>query len=127
MAPSAHSPIHYPPDWYLRDAAFWAIVGLHADISGEEFSLLTEMYSQSQHVFERVSFDSGFQTILKSGSVIVGEQGKLFFHHLRFLTAATRYFQASFEMDLPGKLDTAVCIVPTNSSHHILSNPCFEG
>jgi len=53
-------------DWYLREAAFWAIVGLHADISGEEFSLLTEMYGQSKHVFERASFDSGFQTILKS-------------------------------------------------------------
>ena len=53
-------------DWYLREAAFWAIVGLHADIRGEEFELLTQMYEQSQHVFERASFDSGFQTILKS-------------------------------------------------------------
>ncbi|MDA8967703.1 HEAT repeat domain-containing protein, partial [bacterium] len=53
-------------DWYLREAAFWAIVGLHADIRGEEFELLSQMYEQSQHVFERASFDSGFQTILKS-------------------------------------------------------------
>ena len=53
-------------DWYLREAAFWAIVGLHADISGEEFDLLTQMYEQSRNVFERASFDSGFQTILKS-------------------------------------------------------------
>lgn len=53
-------------DWYLRDAAFWAIVGLHADITENEFSMLTQMYSQSRHVFERASFDSGFQTILKS-------------------------------------------------------------
>ena len=53
-------------DWYLREAAFWAIVGLHADISGEEFDLLTKMYEQSRNVFERASFDSGFQMILKS-------------------------------------------------------------
>ncbi|MDB4419330.1 DUF6288 domain-containing protein [bacterium] len=51
-------------DWYLREAAFWAITGLHADITGQEFGILTQMYEQSQHVFERASFDSGFQTIL---------------------------------------------------------------
>jgi len=53
-------------DWYLREAAFWAVVGLHADIRGEEFELLTQMYAQSRNVFERASFDSGFQMILKS-------------------------------------------------------------
>lgn len=53
-------------DWYLREGAFWAIVGLHATISGEEFQLLTRIYAQSQHVFERASFDAGFRTILKS-------------------------------------------------------------
>ena len=70
-------------DWYLREAAFWAIVGLHADISGEEFSLLTQMYSQSQHVFERASFDSGFQTILKSD--------KAAFDRTTLLNAAQRF------------------------------------
>ncbi len=53
-------------DWYLREAAFWAIVGLHETITGEEFQFLTNIYAQSRHVFERASFDSGFRTILKS-------------------------------------------------------------
>ena len=53
-------------DWYLREAAFWAIVGLHETITGDEFQLLTDIYAQSQHVFERASLDAGFRTILKS-------------------------------------------------------------
>ena len=53
-------------DWYLREAAFWGIVGLHQTITGDEFQLLSQIYSQSEHVFERASFDSGFRTILKS-------------------------------------------------------------
>jgi len=53
-------------DWYLREAAFWGIVGLHETIKGEEFQLLSRAYADSQHVFERASFDSGFQMLLKS-------------------------------------------------------------
>ena len=56
-------------DWYLREAAFWGIVGLHRTISGEEFQLLSHVYAQSKHVFERASFDSGFRTILKNDKV----------------------------------------------------------
>ncbi len=54
------------PDWYLREAAFWAIVGLHQTIRGEEFQWLGRIYAQSKHVFERASFDAGFRVILKS-------------------------------------------------------------
>ncbi|MEM7012169.1 MAG: DUF6288 domain-containing protein, partial [Verrucomicrobiota bacterium] len=56
-------------DWYLRDAAFWAAVGLHETITGDEFQFLTEVYENSQHVFERASYDGGFRTILKTDKV----------------------------------------------------------
>jgi hypothetical protein len=53
-------------DWYLREGAFWAIVGLHKTITGEEFNLMSKIYRESRHVFERSSYDAGFRTILKS-------------------------------------------------------------
>ena len=53
-------------EWYLREAAFWAIVGLHASITGEEFGLLADIYGESVHVFARSSYDAGFRTILRS-------------------------------------------------------------
>ena len=56
-------------DWYLRDSAFWAAVGLRETMTGEEFEFLTEIYQNSRHVFERASFDGGFRTILKTDKV----------------------------------------------------------
>jgi hypothetical protein len=56
-------------EWYVREAAFWAIVGLHADITGEEFGLLAEIYGESSHVFARSSYDAGFRVILRSDQV----------------------------------------------------------
>ncbi len=51
-------------EWYLREAAFWAIVGLGGSIAEEEFAKMGDMYAASRHVFERSSYDGGFRSIL---------------------------------------------------------------
>ncbi|MEN8866977.1 MAG: DUF6288 domain-containing protein [Akkermansiaceae bacterium] len=53
-------------EWYLREGAFWAIVGLRNSITGEEFNHLSQIYHDSRHVFARSSYDAGFRTILKT-------------------------------------------------------------
>jgi hypothetical protein len=53
-------------EWYLREASFWAIVGLRDTIRGDEFNHLSEVYRSSRHVFARSSYDAGFRSILKS-------------------------------------------------------------
>lgn len=53
-------------EWYLREAAFWAIVGLRDSMTGSEFTHLSDIYGRSRHVFARSSYDAGFRTILKS-------------------------------------------------------------
>jgi hypothetical protein len=57
-------------EWYLREGAFWALVGLHKTMSGAEFEKLTDMYARSRHVFERSSYDAGFRMILKTDKVV---------------------------------------------------------
>ncbi len=56
-------------DWYLREAAFWAALGVRATITEEEFGALAERYSRSWHVFERASYDGGFRRILRDDKV----------------------------------------------------------
>lgn len=56
-------------DWYLREGAFWALVGLHKTMTGEEFNLMAKIYRESKHVYERSSYDAGFRMILKSDKV----------------------------------------------------------
>jgi len=56
-------------DWYLREAAFWAVVGLHQAITGEEFEFLADMYAAERHVFARSSFDAGFRFLLQGDKV----------------------------------------------------------
>lgn len=56
-------------DWYLREAAFWALIGLHKSITPDEFQMLTQIYADSRHVYARSSYDAGFKTILKSDRV----------------------------------------------------------
>lgn len=51
-------------EWYLREAAFWALVGVGGSITAEEFNKLTDIYAASVHVFERSSMDAGFRRIL---------------------------------------------------------------
>ncbi|MGC6567020.1 MAG: DUF6288 domain-containing protein [Akkermansiaceae bacterium] len=53
-------------EWYLREAAFWAIVGLGKTITGEEFNHLSDIYGASRHVFARSSYDAGFRSIMKA-------------------------------------------------------------
>ncbi|MCP3915962.1 MAG: hypothetical protein GY711_10440 [bacterium] len=52
-------------EWYLREAAFWALIGLGDTITGEEFREVGDAYARSRHVFERASFDGGFRTLVK--------------------------------------------------------------
>lgn len=61
-------------EWYLREAAFWAIVGLRDSISGEEFNHLSGIYRASRHVFARSSYDTGFRAILKSSRAKIEEE-----------------------------------------------------
>lgn len=58
-------------EWYLREAAFWAMVGLHQTMTGPEFENLTAMYARSRHVFERSSYDRGFWMILKKDQLLL--------------------------------------------------------
>lgn len=60
-------------EWYLRESAFWAIVGLRDSITGKEFNYLSEIYRDSRHVFARSSYDAGFRTILKSSKALIDE------------------------------------------------------
>ncbi|MEY2981595.1 MAG: hypothetical protein RL562_1822 [Planctomycetota bacterium] len=65
---SAYPQIHrfdQHDDWYLREAAFWAALGVRATITEEEFGALAERYARSAHVFERASYDGGFRRILR--------------------------------------------------------------
>lgn len=52
-------------EWYLRESAYWALVGLGKNISGEEFLFLAEMFNRSVHVYERGSYDGGIAHLLK--------------------------------------------------------------
>ncbi|MFQ6131978.1 MAG: DUF6288 domain-containing protein, partial [Armatimonadota bacterium] len=56
-------------EWYLRESAFWAIVGLHETITGEEFCLLTDIYAREKHVFARSSYNAGFSFLLRGDKV----------------------------------------------------------
>ncbi len=61
-------------EWYLREAAFWAIVGLRDSMRGEEFEYLSNIYEASRHVFERSSYDAGFRSILKSSKARISDK-----------------------------------------------------
>ena len=53
-------------EWYLRESAYWAIVGLMKDIHGDEFLVLADMFLDSRSVYERGSYDGGINTVLRS-------------------------------------------------------------
>jgi len=56
-------------EWYITEATFWAVVGLHNTITGEEFEFLANMYAKSGHVFSRSSYDAGFKILLTKDKV----------------------------------------------------------
>ncbi|GEM_PF-853908 len=51
-------------DWWLREAAFWALVGLGEEITGEEFQILADMFHAEKHVYAVHSYNSGFNVLL---------------------------------------------------------------
>jgi hypothetical protein len=53
-------------EWWLREAAYWAVVGLQQDIRHNEFLFLGEMLMRSRSVFERGSYDQGLKSVLNS-------------------------------------------------------------
>ncbi|MBX2851218.1 MAG: HEAT repeat domain-containing protein [Phycisphaeraceae bacterium] len=52
-------------EWYLRESAYWPIVGLGKNITGNEFLALAKRYNTSRHVFERSSMDAGIKNLIK--------------------------------------------------------------
>ena len=60
-------------EWYLRESAFWAVVGLGTDITGEEFLLLIDQFAASERVFERSSYDGGIRFLLQRRKIVLPE------------------------------------------------------
>lgn len=56
-------------EWYLRESAYWAMVGLGKQISDAEFLFLGDMYTRSSQVFERSSYDAGINWLVRSARV----------------------------------------------------------
>ncbi|MAG58506.1 MAG: hypothetical protein CMJ83_19635 [Planctomycetes bacterium] len=56
-------------EWYLREASYWAQVGLGRTINSAEFVFLARMYAEERHVFVRSSYDAGFQALLRGARV----------------------------------------------------------
>jgi hypothetical protein len=56
-------------DWYVREATFWSVVGLHKEITGAEFRFLADHYAKSRHVFARSSYDAGMRFLLQGDKV----------------------------------------------------------
>jgi len=61
------------PEWYLRESAYWAVVGLGADIKPEEVLFLADMFANSSHVFERSSYDGGMSKLVREHQGSFGE------------------------------------------------------
>jgi len=51
-------------EWYLRESAYWVVVGLCDAMTGEEFLFLADMFVDSRHVYERSSYDGGINFLL---------------------------------------------------------------
>ncbi len=56
-------------EWYIREAAFWAIVGLHKTITGPEFEMLADIYAAETAVFARSSYNGGFAFLIGGDKV----------------------------------------------------------
>ncbi|MEM9020504.1 MAG: DUF6288 domain-containing protein [Planctomycetota bacterium] len=52
-------------EWYLRESAYWAFMGLGKDITGEEFLDLARRYNRSAHVLERSTMYGGVNYLLR--------------------------------------------------------------
>jgi hypothetical protein len=62
------------PEWYLRESAYWAMMGLGKEMTGEEFLFLADMYVQSSQVYERSSYDNGINYLLRSAKLQLDEE-----------------------------------------------------
>lgn len=61
-------------EWYLREAAFWALDGLREFITPAEFKKLADLYANESHVFARSSYDAGFRAIVKDAKLEVAPE-----------------------------------------------------
>ncbi|MEO0477772.1 MAG: hypothetical protein AAF085_17665, partial [Planctomycetota bacterium] len=52
-------------EWYLRESAYWGLIGLGKSITGDEFLLLADRYNRSISVFERSSMDAGINYLIR--------------------------------------------------------------
>ena len=62
------------PEWYLRESAYWALVGLNSEITGPELMFLADMYVNSRHVYARSSYDGGIGNLLKANKGSFGDE-----------------------------------------------------
>lgn len=62
------------PEWYLRESAYWAVVGLGSEVKPEEVLFLADMFANSKHVFERSSYDGGMGQLVRAAQGSFGEK-----------------------------------------------------
>ena len=62
------------PEWYLRESAYWAIVGLGSHVTPQEVLFLADMYAKSSHVFERSSYDMGMKILVRASKGTFGDK-----------------------------------------------------
>ena len=59
-------------EWWLRESAFWCLVGLHGTMKDEEFRLLLDTYSRETQIFARSSYDGGFRQLIRGDKLPLG-------------------------------------------------------
>ena len=57
------------PDWYIREASFWAIIGLGNTMTSREFLALTTIYKDSTRSYTRNSYNAGFNHLIKTHKI----------------------------------------------------------
>lgn len=84
-------------EWYLRESAFWARVGLGDKMTGDELLALADMYMRSGHVFERKSMGSGFDFLLRRAKLKPDDQTIAAF--VRRIGTSAREIEVAFGYD----------------------------
>jgi len=65
------------PDWWLREAAVWAIAGLGEAITPEEFQMILQTYQRETRVFASHSYDAAIEEVLKSNPPLLTEAARV--------------------------------------------------
>lgn len=62
------------PHWYLRESAYWALIGLGKEITGPEFLELAKLYQQSRSVFERSAMNGGIEHLIRKDQIALEDK-----------------------------------------------------